>query len=73
MSKIAKVDSEAMNGLYASELNRMGVKTAADDKDKGIINAPAAFEDHAEYLEILKSVMSEDKKTDFNENDPTLD
>jgi hypothetical protein len=70
-NKLAKVDAEAMNSLYASELTKAGIKTAADDK--GIINAPQAFEDHQSYLETLKSVMSEDKKTDFNPNDPTLD
>jgi hypothetical protein len=69
--KIAKVDASAMNKLYGSELTRMGVKVAADDK--GIIDAPQAFEDHAEYLETLKSVMAEDKGTDFQPNDVVLD
>lgn len=69
--KIAKVDADAMNRLYASELTRMGVKFAADDK--GIINAPQAFEDHAPYLETLKAVMAEDKGTDFQPNDVNLD
>ena len=68
--KIAKVENEAMNSLYASELTRAGVKIAADDK--GIINAPQAFKDHAEYLETLKSVMSE-KDTDSAANDPLAD
>jgi hypothetical protein len=72
-NKIAKVDAEAMNSLYASELTRMGAtKTAADD-EKGAPHDPQAFEDHSEYLETLKSVMSEDKKTDFSPNDPVLD
>jgi len=71
--KIAQVDAQAMNSLYASELTKAGVKFAAADDNKGIINAPAAFEDHAEYLATLKSVMSEDSKSDFNENDPIQD
>jgi len=73
-NKIAQVDAQAMNSLYASELTRMGAatKTAADD-EKGAPHDPQAFEDHAEYLETLKSVMAEDKKTDFSPNDPTLD
>ena len=73
MSKIAKVDNYAMNSLYASELAKAGLKTAADDK--GIINAPTAFEDHAEYLETLKSIMSEDKGGKFGgaPNDPIAD
>ena len=71
-NKLAKVDAEAMNSLYASELTKAGIKTAADD-EKGAPHDPQAFEDHSEYLETLKSVMSEDKKTDFTPNDPTLD
>jgi hypothetical protein len=70
-NKLAKVDAEAMNSLYASELTKTGIKTAADDK--GIINAPQAFEDHQSYLETLKSVMAEDSRSDFNENDPIQD
>lgn len=70
--KIAKVDADAMNSLFASELTKSGVKFAASD-DKGIINAPQAFEDHDEYLETLKSVMAEDSKTDFQPNDQVLD
>ena len=71
-NKIAKIDADAMNSLYASELTRMGAKTAADD-EKGAPHDPQAFEDHSEYLETLKSVMSEDKKTDFSPNDPVQD
>jgi hypothetical protein len=70
--KIAKSDADAMNSLYGSELNRMGVKYAASD-DKGAPHDPQAFEDHSEYLETLKAVMSEDKKTDGAPNDPLTD
>jgi len=69
--KIAKVDADAMNSLYASELNKKGIKNASDDK--GIIHAPQAFEDHEEYLATMKSVMAEDSKTDFNPNDEISD
>ena len=71
-NKLAKVDAEAMNSLYASELTKAGIKTAAND-EKGAPLGPQAFEDHAEYLATLKTVMSEDKRADFNENDPVLD
>jgi hypothetical protein len=70
--KIAKVDAEAMNSLYASEVSRMGVKTAASD-DNGAPHDPQAFEDHADYLATLESVMKEDKKDDFQPNDQVLD
>ena len=71
-NKIAKIDADAMNSLYASELTRMGVKKAADD-EKGAPHGPQAFEDHSEYLATLKQVMREDKKTDFSPNDPIQD
>ena len=70
--KIAQVDATAMNSLYASELTKAGVKFAAAD-DKGAPHDPQAFEDHAEYLATLKSVMAEDNKTDFSPNDPVQD
>lgn len=74
MSKIAKVDNDAMNSLYASELTKAGLKFAADN-EKGAPHAPQAFEDHQSYLETLKSVMSEDKGGKFGEspNDPIAD
>jgi hypothetical protein len=72
--KIAKVDADAMNSLYASELGKTGIKSAAavDDRN-GAPDAPQAFEDHAEYIATMKSVMAEDKNTDFSPNDPILD
>ena len=71
--KIAKIDAEAMNSLFASELTKMGVKVAAKDDDKGIIDAPQAFADHQEYLDVVKSVLAEDSKTDMQPNDPLVD
>lgn len=75
MSKIAKVDNEAMNSLYASELTKAGVKFAADDDGKGTIHAPQAWEDHQEYLATLKSIMSEgvNGRASGNENDVLQD
>ncbi len=67
--KIAQVDAQAMNSLYASEIAKAGIKLAADDKG----NAPQAFADHADYLELLKSVMAEDKRSDGDANDPLVD
>jgi hypothetical protein len=54
MAKIAKIDAEAMNSLYAGELNKAS-KTAADVADRnGAPDAPQAFKDHAEYTENLE-------------------
>ncbi len=72
MKKIARIDAEAMNSLYASELTKAGIKYAASD-DKGAPHDPQAFEDHQTYLETLKAVMSEDKREDFNPNDVLQD
>jgi hypothetical protein len=72
-NKIAKVDAEAMNNLYGSELTRMGVKYAAAADDKGGPKDPQAFEDHQAYLETLKAVMAEDGKSSGNQNDPLVD
>ena len=56
--KIAKTDAAVMNSLYAAELTKAGVKTAAEDngQDPGI----QAFKDHEEYQETLKNAMSAD-------------
>ena len=70
--KIAQVDADAMNSLYASELKKAGVKYAAADEN-GAPHDPQAFEDHAEYLETMKSVMAEDGRNDGNPNDPIAD
>lgn len=71
MAKIAHVDAEAMNSLYASELKTAGIKTA---EDKGEPKDPQAFKDHEEYLATLESVLKEDAKVEGgNANDPILD
>ena len=70
--KLARIDAEAMNSLFASELTKAGIKTAASD-DKGAPHDPQAFEDHAEYLATLKSVMSDDSKEMGDANDPLVD
>lgn len=75
--KIAAVDAEAMNSLFASEMTRMDTsKTAGsyDTKSEGPLPANAqAFTDHEEYLSTLEAVLKEDKKEDFNANDVILD
>lgn len=71
--KIAQVDAQAMDSLYASELTRMGSKVAAADDEKGAPHDPQAFKDHAEYIETMKSVLAEDAKTDFEPNDTIKD
>lgn len=72
--KIARIDAEVMKSLYASELTKAGFKLAAASDDRnGAPEAPQAFEDHSEYLEVLKSVMSDDQKFDSDPNSVTLD
>ena len=54
MAQIAKQDRESMNTLYASEVSRLGgPKVAAEKID--------AFKDHEEYMEVLSSVLADDK------------
>ena len=74
-NKIAKIDADAMNSLFKSEITRMGGKTAAAADENGAPHAPQAFADHSESLATLKSVMSEDKGGKFGEspNDPIAD
>lgn len=71
-NKIAKVDADAMNSLYASELTKAGLKLAVAD-GKGAPHDPQAFEDHEDYLQTVKSVMDGDKKTSFPPNDMIQD
>ena len=65
-TKIAASDAQAMNQLFAQELNKAGVKTAAEDKIQ-------AFDDHKEYVGVLETVLSDDKKDAWDPNDPKLD
>ena len=75
--KIAKIDADNMNSLYAGEIERMsGSKQAgaADVKDQnGAPEAPQAFKDHAEYLDTVTAVLKEDASQDFDPNDTKLD
>jgi hypothetical protein len=77
--KIAKIDADNMNSLYASEMERMGgVKVAVDARDGkeevgGISHDPQDFKDHDEYLETLQSVLKDDGSEDFDPNDTKLD
>ena len=75
--KIAKIDNDAMNSLYAGEFGKLAgqSKTATTDwqDDKGAPKDPQAFADHSEYLATLKSVLAEDGKDDFDPNDEKLD
>lgn len=73
--KIAKIDADNMNSLYASEYGKLsGDKTAADVKDQnGAPEAPQAFADHKEYLEVLQSALKDDAGQDFDPNDKVLD
>lgn len=63
-TKIAAADANAMNSLYASEVKKAGVKTAADEQ---------AFTDHKDYVSTLEAILSDDKKESWDPNDPKLD
>ena len=65
-TKIAAADAEAMDKLYAQELGKTGAKIAADEKLQ-------AFDDHKEYVDVLETVLSDDKKDAWEPNDPKLD
>ena len=73
MTKIATVDNEAMNSLFAGEYEKMaGVKVAQGD-DKGAPHDPQAFTDHEEYLSTVTSVLKEDAGQSFEPNDALKD
>jgi hypothetical protein len=75
--KIAKIDADAMNSLYASEFGKLAGHKVADKDAKEVEGYrsfdPQAFKDHKEYLETLKSAMSADEKSGGDPNDPVLD
>jgi len=75
--KIAKIDADNMNSLFASEYEKLsGTKVAAsgDVRDQnGAPEAPQAFEDHKEYLDLLSSALKEDAGQDHDPNDKILD
>ena len=75
--KIAKIDADNMNSLYAAEYEKLsGSKQAAagDVKDQnGAPEAPQAFKDHEEYLEVLSSALKADASQDHDPNDKILD
>lgn len=73
--KIAKVDADAMNSLYAGEYERIsGSKIAVDVKDRnGAPEAQQAFKDHGDYLDTLTAVLKEDASEDFDPNTPLKD
>jgi hypothetical protein len=72
--KIAKVDAENMNSLYAAELEKLGAKVAAKD-DTGQPKDIQAFQDHEDYLGTLEAAFKEDKKAEgsFDPNDKIQD
>lgn len=72
--KIAKVDAAAMNSLYASELEKAGIKIAADNEGPGGKDIQA-FEDHKDYLDTVKNAMTADNSVEgsTDPNDKVLD
>ena len=75
-TKIAKVDAEAMNSLYTTELSKVGLKTAAEGvgDNKGAPKGEQAFADHADYLKTLESAMKGNSKVEgTSANDVLVD
>ena len=72
MTQIAAADRTAMDSL-------MGTAVQAGLKQAGIVvkdlpmNTEKAFDDHEGYIKTLTDVLSDDKSTSFEPNDPKLD
>lgn len=77
MSKIAKADRDAMNALYAGQLQPKGFKVAADkekDSDAGYTFDPDAFRDHEQFVKTVEDVLKEDQKApSVDPNDVNFD
>jgi hypothetical protein len=73
--KIAKIDADNMNSLFAGEYEKLaGAKIAVDVRDQnGAPEAPQAFKDHEEYLDLLQSALKADASQDHDPNDKILD
>jgi hypothetical protein len=79
--QIAKDDRQAMDGLFASEYGKLaasaGLKSAASKSDiaddNGKEQGPQAFKDHEEYVDVVTSVLNDDKSESFDPNDKTQD
>lgn len=78
---IARDDRAIMDGLFASEFNRLasaaGIKSAASKSDisddNGKEQGPQAFKDHEEYVDVVTNVLNDDKSEAFSPNDPIKD
>jgi len=78
---IAKEDRQVMDSLFASEAGKLataaGLKSAASKSDiaddNGKEQGPQAFKDHEEYVEVVTSVMNDDKSESFDPNDQHQD
>lgn len=72
MTQIAAADRTAMDSLMGTVV-QAGLKQAGIvDKDLPM-NTEKAFEDHEGYIDALTDVLSGDKTTSFEPNDPILD
>jgi hypothetical protein len=74
--KIARIDAENMNSLFASEYDKLSGSKVAQDSvrdQNGAPEAPQAFKDHDEYLDLLQSALKSDASQDFDPNDKLKD
>ena len=80
--QIAAEDRQAMDSLFASENSRLasaaGLKVTAASKsdiadDNGKEQGPQAFKDHKEYVDVVSSVLADDKSDSFDPNDKNQD
>jgi hypothetical protein len=79
---IAREDRDTMNGLFTNEYGKLataaGLKVTAASKsdisdDNGKEQGPQAFKDHEEYVDVVTSVLSDDKGEAFSPNDTEKD
>jgi hypothetical protein len=70
--KIAAVDKQAMDALFAEDVKKIAATLKVDDLN-GAPEDPQAFEDHEEYIATLENVLAEDKKNSFEPNDVIQD
>ena len=72
MTKIANSDREVLDTLYQNVVNASLKQAGIYDKELPT-NTTTAFEDHADYIKTLESVLTGGKTQAFDPNDPILD
>ena len=69
---IAATDRQALDTLYQGVVGASLKQAGIVDKDLPM-NTATAFDDHADYVKTVESVLKDDKSNAFEPNDPILD